>query len=598
MPSMKYSKLAELYQQLEATTKRLEKTHVIAEFLKKTPTDDLPQLCLLLQGNLFPAWSEQKTGVASRLVLKAMSIATGISQSKIEKDWKKTGDLGVTVEKLCGKKKQQTLVHHSLTVKKVFDNLQKLATLEGQGTVDKKVKLIAELLGQSEAKEARYIVRTVLEDLRVGVGDGTLRDALVWAFLPDKAQVTYDQQEKKIEVEDREQYNKVIASVQKSYDLLTDWGAVAKLAKEKGLKGLEKTTLTVGTPTKVMLCQKAEDLEDAFKRVGKPAAFEFKYDGFRLLVHKKRDQVWLFTRRLENVSKQFPEVVKYVKEYIKADLVVLDAEAVGYDAKTKQYLPFQNISQRIKRKYHIEQMAKDYPVELNVFDVLAHENEVVMGKPYKERRKIIEKIVKQHSKKLRLANQLITSDIKKAKAFYESALQTGEEGLIAKNLEGIYKPGSRVGFQVKIKPVMETLDLAIIGAEWGEGKRKGWLSSFTVACYDKKKHEFLSIGQVGTGIKELKGGEEDEANEHYVTFADLTKLLKPDIISEKGKHVVIKPKVVIEINYEEIQKSPTYGSGFALRFPRLVRLRLDKGVKDASSLTFVENLYKGQRGRK
>src|SRR3989344_5580886 len=320
---MRYLELAELYQKLEKTSKRLEKTHLISVFLKEIPNEELSRICLLLQGRLFLAASEEKIGVASKLILKAINVATGVEQTKIEKEWKKTGDLGVTIEELCGKKRQQTLASSVLTVKKVFENLQKLAEMEGEGTVDKKVKLIAELLSQATPGEARYIVRTVLEDLRVGVGDGTLRDAIVWAFFNQEVKINYNQEAKSIEPENREQYNALLASA-----------------------------------------QKAKDMEEAFEMVGKPAAFEFKYDGFRLLVHKKGDQIWLFTRRLENVSKQFPEVVKYIKEYIKADIVVLDSEAVGYDAKTGRYLPFQNISQRIKRKYNIEQMAHDFPVEL------------------------------------------------------------------------------------------------------------------------------------------------------------------------------------------------------------------------------------------
>ncbi|HII88403.1 TPA: ATP-dependent DNA ligase, partial [Candidatus Woesearchaeota archaeon] len=439
---MRYLELAELYQKLEKTSKRLEKTHLISVFLKEIPNEELSRICLLLQGRLFLAASEEKIGVASKLILKAINVATGVEQTKIEKEWKKTGDLGVTIEELCGKKRQQTLASSVLTVKKVFENLQKLAEMEGEGTVDKKVKLIAELLSQATPGEARYIVRTVLEDLRVGVGDGTLRDAIVWAFFNQEVKINYNQEAKSIEPENREQYNSLLASAQKAYDLTTDWGHVALQAKEKGLSGLKKTTLTIGNPTKVMLCQKAKDMEEAFEMVGKPAAFEFKYDGFRLLVHKKGDQIWLFTRRLENVSKQFPEVVKYIKEGIKAEVVVLDSEAVGYDAKTGRYLPFQNISQRIKRKYNIEQMAHDFPVELNVFDVLVygneHQNENLMNTPYQERRKLLEKIVKEQPKKLRLAKQLVTGDLKKAQAFYDSAVQSGEEGLIAKNLESIY----------------------------------------------------------------------------------------------------------------------------------------------------------------
>jgi DNA ligase 1 len=584
---MSYHELAQLYDQLESTSKRLEKTYCISRFLKKAKKQDLHCLALLFQGRIFPSWDERKIGVASRLVIKAMSIATGMDKNRIETEWKKTGDLGEVAENFVGKKKQQTLASHDLSVHKVFETLQKLSTLEGQGTVDKKTKLIAELLTSAKPLEAKYIVRTVLEDLRVGVGDGTLRDAIVWAFFEDEVQVNYNDKTKKIDPEDREKYSMYCEAVQHAFNLTNDFGKVAEKAKEGTVKALKAVQVSIGRPLKVMLYQKADDLQDAFERVGKPCALEYKYDGFRIIVHKKGENIILFTRRLETVTQQFPDVVAYVKKYIKGNNFILDAEAVGFDPTTQKYLPFQNVSQRIKRKYNIEKMAKEYPVELNVFDVMANNGESIMNLPFKERRKLLEKIVKNEPKKIRVAKQIITENVKEAEKFYQASLAEGEEGVMAKNLEGVYKPGSRVGYGVKVKPVMETLDLVIVGADWGEGKRKGWLSSFTLACYDEDAGEFLEMGKVGTGIKEL---EEQEG----VSFTQMTDLLNPLILSESGKSVKVKPKIVIEVNYEEIQKSPTYGAGFALRFPRVVRLREDKRPKDASSLDYVKRLYKGQ----
>lgn len=586
---MKYSKLAELYEKLEATTKRLEKTHIISEFLKDVPEDDLDVVCLLIQGSIFPSWDDRKIGVASRLVLKAISLATGMDQDNVEKDWKKTGDLGETTENLITKKRQRTLFSQSLTVKKVYENIRKLCEIEGEGTVDKKVKIISELLTSASPKEARFIVRTVLEDMRVGVGDGTLRDSIVWAFLHDEAKMKYSKEENDFVPEDREKYNEVANIVQKAYDLSTDFGIVAKEAKTKGLAGLKKTQLTIGKPIKVMLYQKAENLKEAFEYVGKPAALEYKYDGFRIQLNKKGKEIFLYTRRLEDVTKQFPEVVQFVKDYVHGDNFILDSEAVGYDPKTKNYLAFQTISQRIKRKYDIEKMAKEFPVEVNVFDVMAFEGENWMNKPFLERRKLLEKIIKNTPFKIITAKQIITDDIKKAEKFYKESLAHGEEGVMVKNLEGIYKPGSRVGYGMKVKPTMENLDLVIVGAEWGEGKRSAWLSSFTLACLDEDK-KFVEIGKVGTGIKEL---EESEG----ITFAELTKKLKPLVISEKGKEVKVKPEIVLEIGYEEIQKSPSYSSGYALRFPRLIRLRDDKPPSEASTLRMIEKFYKTQRER-
>jgi DNA ligase 1 len=211
--------------------------------------------------------------------------------------------------------------------------------------------------------------------------------------------------------------------------------------------------------------------------------------------------------------------------------------------------------------------------------------------PFEERRKILEKIVKNKPFVIKAAEQFVTSEIKEAEKFYKKSLDAGNEGVMVKKKDGIYKPGSRVGYGVKVKPVMETLDLVIVGAEWGEGKRSEWLSSFAIACRDEESGEFLELGQVGTGIKEKENEEGD------VSFDQLTKLLKPLVISEKGKEVKVKPKIVIEINYEEIQKSPTYNSSYALRFPRVIRLREDKSLDDVSTIKEVERYYYEQRGR-
>lgn len=584
---MKYSELAEIYDSLEKTSKRLEKTFIISKLFKRTKEDDIESIVLMIQGRLFPLWDETKLGVSDRLVIKAISIATGTPADKVEIEWKKIGDLGMVAEKLVTKKSQATLFSRDLTVEKVFNNIRALPGLEGSGSVDQKVKNIAELLSSAKPLEARYIIRTALEDLRVGVGDGSVRDAIVWAFFEKEAKIHYDDEAKSITPENREEYNRLADAVQNAFDLKGDFGHVAKQIMKEGEKAFEHLDLEPGNPVNVMLYPKAKNIEDAFERVGKPCALEYKYDGFRMQIHKKGKIVQIFTRGFEDVTKQFPEVVDYVKEFVDAGKAILDAEAVGYDPRTGKYLPFQSVSQRIKRKYDIDKMAKEFPVEMNIFDILFLEDRSVLKEPFKERRKLIERVIKEHPRKLIVAKQIVTGDLAKAEAFYREALAVGEEGIMAKNLEGGYQPGRRVGFGVKVKPVMESLDLAIVGAEWGTGKRSGWLTSFTLAC--RKGDKFLEIGKVGTGLKELE--------EEGVSFEELTNLLKPLIIEENGKEVSIKPKVVIEINYEEIQKSPSYSSGYALRFPRFIRLREDKGLSNVSEIDYVEELYRSQQTR-
>lgn len=585
---MKYSELVDIYYELESTSKRLEKTHIISEFLKKASEEDLPQIVLLLQGKVFPAYDERKIGIAARLMIKAIGKSSGMTEKEVEAEWKKTGDLGDTAENLIKKKKQATLMSTSLTVSKVFSNIKKLPEFVGLGTVDKKIQVISELLTSAKPLEAKFITRTVLEELRVGVADGTLRDSIVWAVFGEEIGFSYDKEENNFEVEDRSKYNEYSDAVQSAYNAKNDFSEVVLIAK-KGVSALKKVKMEIGKPIKVMLYQKAADIEDAFETVGKPAAFEYKYDGFRMQIHVKEGKVKLFTRRLDEVTKQFPDVVKVIEENIKSKNFILDTEIIGIDPITKKWKPFQDISQRIRRKYNIEEMIKKLPVMVNVFDIVEFEGEDLVTKPFKERREVIEKIIKDVPEKIQSAKQLITGDVREAKKFYEEALKKGNEGVMAKNLEGIYKPGSRVGYGVKIKPVMETLDLVIIGAEWGAGKRSAWLSSFDIACLDPETGEYVGIGKVGTGIKELEGA--------GATFEELTNTLKPLIIAEDGKHVTIKPKLVIEINYEEIQKSPTYESGFALRFPRLVEVRDDRRPDEISTLDVVEHLFKIQRHR-
>lgn len=579
---MLYLELCGVLEKLESTSKRLEKTYLISEFLKKVPSQDLDKVVLFLTGRIFPFWDERKLGFSDSLVLKAINIATGVGLGAVKEKWKETGDLGITASDLVGVKKQATLFSEKLSVEKVFLNLSKLASTEGQGSVDYKVKLVAELLGSASSLEARYIIRTVLDLLRVGIGDGTLRDALVWNL----TEVNYNSEEKSIEPVDRAEYNQIVETVQEAYDVLNDFSELARILKEKGLNGLKSVKLNPGKPLKVMLGPKEETISDAFERVGRPAALEYKLDGFRMQIHKFDGKVKVFTRRLDEVTAQFPEVVEFVLSHVKGDSFILDAEAVGFDPVSGKFLPFQKISQRIKRKYDIHQTAKDFPVEINVFDVLHYEGEDLLKKEFNFRRELLKKIITEEKNKIILVKQVVTDKDDEASDFYQESLSLGNEGIMFKKLDGFYRPGARVGMMVKMKPVMETLDLVVVGAEWGEGKRSEWLSSFILACRGDDGSLF-EIGRTGTGFKEKE--------EEGLSFKEMTERLRPLIISEDGKMVRVKPEIVLEINYEEIQASPTYGSGFALRFPRVIRLREDKGVEDCSGLDYVKELHEKQR---
>ncbi len=580
---MLYKELVNLYEKLDSTSKRLEKTYMISVFLKTVPEAELKDAIALIQGKIFFDSEEKNTGISSQLIIKALVKTTGVKN--IEDYWKKYGDLGSVAFEILSKKKQFTLVQKELNISEVLSKLRQLETYEGKGSTDTKLNVISELMLHSEPVEAKYIIRTVADNMRIGIGIGSLRDAIIWAYA---FPVNYDNEKNEIVLsdEERKKYNESVELIQSSLDILNDISKLALILKKEGVSGLKNIRMKIGTPVSVMLYQKAKDVSDAFEIVGKPAAFEVKYDGFRIQVHVS-DEIKLFTRRLDDVTAQFPDIVGVVKKNVQKGCI-LDAEAVGYDKNTGKYLPFQKISQRIKRKYEIEKMAADFPVELNVFDIIYHDNKELLNEPYEKRREMLEKSVKEEQKKIVLAKRIVTSDEAEARKFYEYSLSLGEEGCMAKNLGGIYKPGARVGYGVKIKSIMDPLDLVIVAAEYGEGKRSGMLSSFYLACMDDG--EFKEIGKVSTGLKELEG--------EGVTFDELTKLLLPLIIKTDGKFVRIMPEIVIEVGYEEIQASESYSSGYALRFPRFLRLRNDeKTVDDINTIDDVEALYKSQRGR-
>jgi len=556
---MKYLTLAEIYEELSKTASRLDKTEILSKFLHQLQEQDKDVMYLLL-GNIYAEYDERKNGISHQIAIKAISKATGINDKMVVKEWKALGDLGEVAQKLTKSKKQVTLSSSkNLTTQKVIENFRKLPALEGKGTVGKKLSLITELLASASPLESKYLIRTLIGDLRIGIQESTIRESLAQAFFKDEESAA--------------------EKIQRAIDKSNDIGEVFELAKEGKLKSIEKVSLEVGKPIKAMLAQKALSIEDGFEKVGTPCAIEYKYDGFRLIIHKKGNNIILFTRRLENVTKQFPEVVEYIQKYVKGDSLILDSEAVGFDGKTKEYKPFQVISQRIRRKYDIKEIQEKLPVEVNVFDILYYQGKSMLDTPFKERTELVRKIIDEHPYKIIHSKQIITSDKKKAEEFYKKALKDHQEGIMLKNLDAIYQPGSRVGHMLKLKPEAKELDLVITGAEYGTGKRSGWLSSFILSCRGKEKGEFLEIGKMGTGIKEKE--------ELGISFQELTDKIKPLITKEEGKLVHIKPKIVVTIIYQEIQHSPTYSSGFALRFPRLTALRPDKPLSEVADLKEV-----------
>ena len=556
---MKYSEICGVYEKLSVTSGRLEKTSIVSEFIKKIAKHGNPEWIYLLRGRVLPDYDVREFGISRQIIIKTLSKSFGVLSSEVLSEFNKIGDLGEIAEKFAGKRKQSTLFSSSsLSIDKVFDGLMKIFALEGKGSVDKKVSVVSEILSSASGIEAKYIVRTLLGDLRVGIAESTIKDAIAESLFP----------------EDKKSYAELIES---AYDLSNDYAEIFAAAV-KGKKEIEKISISPGKPMNVMLAVKAEDIEDAFRICGKPAAIENKYDGFRVVISKKNKEIKLFTRKLEEVTSQFPDIIEVVKKNISGESFILDSEAVGYDPKTKKVKPFESVSQRIKRKHHIERLVKELPVDVHIFDVMYYNGKSVMHLPFSERRKIIEKIIHPEKLKINIAEQIITDNEKRAEEFYKQALKKGEEGIMVKSLSSPYKPGRRVGHMVKLKPSSSEFDLVITGAEHGTGKRAGWLTSYIVACGSEKG--FLNIGKVSSGLKE----KESEGT----TYREMTKLLKPLIKSEKGRVVYVKPKIVVSVTYQNIQKSPSYNSGYALRFPRITFYRPERSTKDIATLEDVK----------
>ncbi len=564
---MEYSTLADVYEKLESLPSKLAKTNVIAEFIKSVPSGELSKIVLLLQGRVFPSDSEFELGIATQMMLKAIAKSSGFPLDKVEDMFKKTGDLGLTAEQFVKVRKQASLSKRKLNVDRVFENLKKLANIVGSGSQDKKLDLISELIISAQPKEARYIVRSILGELRIGAAEGLIRDAIANAFLVD-GKSTKDEKEK------------ASMAVESAWSLLSDYGKVAEIAKEKGMEGLEKIGIELGKPLQVMLGIAVENMADVVKEFGQVIA-EYKYDGMRVVIEKKGNHFWLFTRRREDVTKQFPDIVELAKKALKADDCIVEGEALGINPTTGYPLPFQALSQRVHRKYDIEKLAKEIPVQVNLFDAMYINGKSLLNEPLIERRKALEKILNQIKNKFQMAKCMITDDIEKLHQFYQDAINAKQEGLMLKVPSSIYTFGRHVGTMYKMKPTMENLDLVIISATWGEGSRSKWMTSYEIACRDPDTGKFLSCGNISTGLSEEE-------------YESMTKELKKIIEFEKGKIAIVKPKIVLEIGYQEIQKSPNYESGFGLRFPRFIRIRDDKGPDETDTIERVKSLYKSQ----
>jgi DNA ligase 1 len=547
---MLFNELVLLFDELSKTTKRLELANILSNFFKKLKCDEIGFITLLCMGRIFPLVVKKELGMANNLMIDAIALASGFDKKEVKKQWNIYGDIGETAKKFMSKKKQVSLIEKDLTISELKEVLYKIPEISGKGSSELKLKLISKLFSMTDSLGAMYLTRIMIGSMRTGVGKGVIRDALAKA------------------------YSISSENIEKSYNLCADYSLVAKnVCSAPDL--INNPKINIFSPITMMLFLKANSVTEAFERVGRPAIIEVKYDGMRAQIHKKNDEIIIFTRNMDNVSTQFPDVVKLVKESIIVKEIIFECEIVGFSPKTGKPLAFQFLSKRIKRKYEIDKAIAEIPVKIFCFDLLMLEGKEYLDEKFIDRHEALKKSIKQNDNCI-IAKGIITSSDSDALKLFNEGIKE-QEGVMFKSLIAVYNPGARVGYGVKLKSHMKELDLVIIEAYYGKGRRSEWFGSYTLACYDNENDSFLTIGKLGTGFSDEQ-------------LKAMNELVKKVIIKKEDEKVVLSPNIVVEVEYEEIQKSPTYSSGYALRFPRLVRIRFDKKAREASTLLMIDEL--------
>ncbi|MFP4632044.1 MAG: ATP-dependent DNA ligase [Halobacteriales archaeon] len=538
---MEFEEFAGRADEIEALSGDHDKTAEVARLLVDA-ADDVSVVSRFVQGRVFPAWDTRKLNVGPALVYEALSFVTGASESEIEALVRDEGDVGSAAAELEFDA-QRTLGAGPDSVSDVYRAFERLADEDGGGRQSQRVRAIADLLIDTDPRSAKYVVRLLLGEMRVGVGEGTVRDAVAEAF-----DVSVD-------------------LVERGFMLSNDVGYVADVARDEGEAGLRDIDMEVGRPVKPMLAQTG-DASSVFDDLGRPVAVDWKYDGARVQVHVDGDgDVELYSRNLEVLTESLPEVVEAVEEDCASD-VILDGEVVA--TEEGEPLAFQELLRRLRRKHDVREMAGRVSVDLHVFDVL-YDGEAVVERPLERRETVLEEVAGSLAVERRYVEtpEQVTS-------VESDALAAGHEGVMTKARDSAYTPGRRGRNWLKIKPEPETLDVVVTGGEWGEGRRTDLVGSYELSVRDGD--ELVGVGHVATGLTDER-------------LEELTERFESLVVSEDGREIEFKPEVVFEVGYEEVQRSPQYDSGFALRFPRYLGVRDDLDVDDVDSVDRVERLY-------
>lgn len=582
---MRYADLAAVYERLDGTTKRLEMRSILSELFRPLPPAVLGPVLYLSQGLLRPEYEGVELGVADSLARRAVALAAGVDEPSVARRTETTGDLGTTVQELFGVQ-HRLAGGEPLTVSEVYAQLERIARAKGEGSQETKVQTLVALLARASPLEAKYLVRFVLGTLRVGVREMTILDALAAAFAEGSKEARL--------------------RIEAAFNLSSDLGLVATTLAGAGLDGLAGIGLEVGRPVRPMLAEREPTLGKLLERLGGRAAVEYKYDGLRVQAHVGKDgTVRLFSRRLEEIGAQFPELVAELPRAIAARPSIVEGECVPIDPDTDEIQPFQEVSRRRGRKYDLDRLRAEVPVCLFLFDVLLAGGDPVLGLDFPERRRRLEKLLRP-TDRVRLATQRVVTTEDEATAFLDEAIAGGAEGLVAKSLKdgSAYRAGARGYWWIKYKRdytvgLVDSIDGVVVGGFYGRGRRAGRFGAFLLAVYDPSRDRFESFTKVGSGFDDAR-------------LAEMPERLKPFASDQRPSGVEsgiepdrwFRPGIVLEVRGAELTLSPVHraaagairpGAGLALRFPRFTgRFRDDKEPTGATTSAELLRMYRLQ----
>lgn len=547
--------LAELCEKLEGMSKRVPAVNLVADFLKSLEPCEVEPAVSMILGRPFPKWSQQTLDVSWATLSGIIRRITGVDWKVFLEAFSKTGDVGSAAKAVfesCKVRRQAMLFEKPLTILEVRRSFEAVAETAGHGARERKERLIEALLSFASPLEAKYLVKIFIGEMRTGFHEGLMEQAVSKAFqIP-------------------------LEAVKRAGMVLGDIGTVAALIKTEGREALSKIGFQLFRPVKLMLAQMANDVAEAIKEHGGKTAFEYKLDGARVQIHKCGGDVRIFSRRLTDVTKSLPEIADIVRREVNAREAIMEGEVIAVDNEGHP-IPFQHLMRRFKRVHEIEDMVGTIPVRLYLFDILYLDGESLISLPYLQRRRILA----ENAGGIPLTKQIVTDSVSEAERFLREAIDCGHEGLMAKRLNSEYTPGIRGKHWLKIKPILEPLDLVIVAAEYGYGRRREWLSDYYLAARDAETGEFLVVGKTFKGLTDSE-------------IIEMTKRLKELAIKEEYRRVYVAPKIVVEAAYNEIQRSPKYKCGMALRFARITRIRDDKTPEEADTIQRVREIYQTQ----